>query len=1062
MLPPSKGAQALVADYAILSQYIDDEALSKVANLFGLPRGWGTVHQDGPMKGVWYRRKKNGYHDLLQPDAFIKLIRKWPLVVSVSNHDGTSFNGFQNFAVFDFDNGVNPDKAKIPLRIVAEEMDLLQLNYLGSDSGGKGYHLELFGTAPVHTTEMERFQDVILERCARLNKPTAEGGIIGFIKVSAGKWAYFDVESPYQSSKPILDNKTPENSQPCTIVEFLTAAGEGKMIKVPFSRHPKYTDRMELPMTIAQILKHDRHLPQTEEDIKHALNIVKRLKRVPYERIIDIAQITDPQKPGPTNIRAPKTYEHVRFQVPEPSTELDNKCKEIFERIISTPCLQRCYEYATSENSIYHLRANLVTAFACMGYTRQEIAYFFKHHINDDADNANKGVLEYQVDYWFTRKYSCRCEYWQETDSPKFCCDQPCGRRHPAQAEPEPDHVHLTRVKEFTDIYKMCYDMIKSDQKMILAPKTTRAGFTTAMTISAVELGKKILFLVPRTSIAEQTFADTICLACEKRDVIINGFVISANIKSCLKRLQEKTVWEREHSRPLQISIPIPREDCKACQYNGSVVRPKGYDPLYISDIENHQCAQSSYRCQRELFNAGYTTYSKLFAILNTPAEDSLNLLSDIKSYDIIVFDEISQFVETSQLEITIYAKHRHDNLTFSYAAILNKQLHDFLQWVETGSVVEKIHQYINVFLSEFDNPEKFTDGNKISNPLNEMEQQQLKLDMVIYLNRLYEYTLASGNDVGAMYDALTLLCEHEWFVSKIQTMEYTAHTSFIVPPKHRDIVGWLKDYHGKIVITDATMPYQNMKDIFGPDLVEMPIGDPLGTAQTQLVICDSQTVSPTCIFTEDGTKRLQSYVEPIVKYHKDGFMVATPNSITRSDFIQQFSAIPPENVTYQRSNKTIGVACNLRTMINVSQPYAPLNAFDWLSISLVGDRSISPKIWKVNARNSIFQTIGRVKDPLAQTLSVVYAYGAKKTDMDNLLKGCVGVPKVVEMPIIKDIDDAHVIVADYWLKTGKTLSPNQIKVLVYHRKGMAKSVIREKTRLDAKFISETINDIEA
>lgn len=1031
-----------------LAESINEDALEKVTQLINLPRGWGSIYQDGPKKGVWYRRKRNGYHDLLRPEAFKSLIKKWPINISVSNHDGNNFNNFQSFVLFDFDCKERPDLTKEPLVDIAEILDTVSITYLPSDSAGKGYHLFIYPTAPIHTKEVEQFQHIILTK-AQQKKPKQ------YVHVSTDTWAYFSTDKPYDPNKKIKD-------QECVMIEFLTSIGDGKMIRPPLSKHPRL-DRVSMPMTIAQIQKHDRSSDQTTDDVKRACNLIRRLKRTPYEKVIDIAEISDPKKPGKIKIRDPKIYKRIRFKIPDPSDELDRKCDDIFEHIVNTPCLQTCYESAVSINGVYHLRANIVTVLANMKYTREEIAYFFYHHINDDADNANRGMLEYQVDYWYRRKYHCRCEYWQEVDSSKFSCDEPCGRRHPAQAEPEPDHIHLTRVKEFTEIYDKCREILKRPERKILCPKTTRAGFTTALNIVAREEGKRILYLVPRTSISELTFADTICLAKEKKGIIINGMVISANSKSCLVRLKEATEFEEAHGRPLNVSIPIPRDDCKTCAYNGTIVHPNENQPLISSDVDNDACAQSTYRTLRETFDSGFTTYAKLNAILNTPSQSSFDLLDDIKNYDILVLDEISQFMENASLEIPLHAKHRHDNLTYNFVAVLNKQMNTFLQWVETGETIENLHKYITLFINHFEDYSEFNDGDKVPSPLEEDEQARLHSDMIIYLNQLYNYALVSGNDVGAIYHCLSILCEPHWYISKTQSMEYQISINFVVPPKNQEVLNWiLEEFTGKIVITDATLPYQNLQEVFGEDLLEFPIMDPMGTADTQLVICDSTTITPTRVFNESGIERLKGFTNAITDYHKDGFMVATSNTRTRSEFIQTFPDIPPENCTYQRSNRTIGVSCNLRVSLCISHPYAPKNAFNWMSMNMKGDLSIAQKLLKVNARNSYFQTIGRVKDPLAQTLSVVYAYGVKKAEIDNLLKTCVGIPHVIEMPVIKDVDNAHTIVADYWLTTGRhNISPNQIKVLVLHRIGLTKKAIREKTRLDSKFVARTMKDLD-
>jgi len=169
----------LIGAFRDIVEAVDEETLDKITHLFNLPRGWGTVFQDGPGKGRWYRRKRDGYHDLIRPDAFKKLIKVWPIILSVSNHDGSDFNNFQSFGIYDFDNSKNPEKSKEPLEIIARKHDEANVNYLAADSGGKGYHIEFFMTAPVHSKEVEQFQDVILEMCATDVNQEIEGKTAG-------------------------------------------------------------------------------------------------------------------------------------------------------------------------------------------------------------------------------------------------------------------------------------------------------------------------------------------------------------------------------------------------------------------------------------------------------------------------------------------------------------------------------------------------------------------------------------------------------------------------------------------------------------------------------------------------------------------------------------------------------------------------------------------------------------------------------------------------------------------------------------------------------------------
>ena len=90
--------------------------------MLDLPRPWGTTKPNG----VWYRRRRNDTDDLLTETMFKELITKVPLIVSISNYDKSGYNNFQYFAVFDFDNPLNPELSKLPLKLVSKKLKELK------------------------------------------------------------------------------------------------------------------------------------------------------------------------------------------------------------------------------------------------------------------------------------------------------------------------------------------------------------------------------------------------------------------------------------------------------------------------------------------------------------------------------------------------------------------------------------------------------------------------------------------------------------------------------------------------------------------------------------------------------------------------------------------------------------------------------------------------------------------------------------------------------------------------------------------------------------------------
>jgi len=904
----------------------------------------------------------------------------------------------------------------------------------------------MFFDKPIHTTEVERFQEVILKEC-------------GFAKKEEQRWIYFP---------PDFDPERPVDEQDYTIVETLTALGEGKMLKAIFSMQPLDLSRHEMPYSIEKILSRKAGDPQTDEDFKEAEKLVMEVEKNKAEDILRIAEVDTPLTEPDSKEAIAKIFKkepRVRFTTPLHSPEMDKKTVEMLCRILKVPCLTKCLDTAISQSGVYRLRANIVTTLACMDYTREEIAYLFREIINNDIDNANRGELEYQVDHWYRKKYHSKCDWFQEVANEKFCCEEPCGRRNPAQLEPSPEHIQLTRTEDFKKTYDKCEEIIDSGKPLILCPKTTRAGFTTALNIVAREKGKKILFLVPRTSISEETFRDTICLAREKRGIFINGFVLSANQKSCLTRMKEAIEYEKTYNKPMEIEIPVPRDDCAKCPYRGTIVTPPLDSPLFESDPEHDACHLETYRAKRETFDSGFLTYNKIYAILNTPSEDAKEMLKDIERYDTIVFDEITQFVEVATLKLPVELRWREtetpEKPTYKYFSNLNKDMENIQKAKGLSNTEEKIHEYVSMFIEKFSDTEKYKHSDKISNPMTVEERNELKLNMILYLAFLYNYFRETDDGhVKTLYDALTFLSEEYWYAEKLSTMEHVSEINFIVPPKNKMVVDWVKGLKKQVIITDAVLPYQDLKEVFGPELEEMPIGDPQETAKTQLVISDSRSIKPTALFAD--TNRLIEYVKAVIDLHGiDRFMVACPNHSTAKEFADMFSEIPKENITYYRSNKTIGVPCNHRVMIAISTPYAPDKAFDWAAKDIKGEENYereSKRFWKVNARNTYFQTIGRAKDPVAKVLSVVYAYGVKVGEIENLLKDCQGKPNIIETPAMREISNAHTTVGNYWLHSGDCgLSPNEIKAMTHHSRGLDPTQIAANIGVDSKLIESAI-----
>ena len=605
----------------------------------------------------------------------------------------------------------------------------------------------------------------------------------------------------------------------------------------------------------------------------------------------------------------------------------------------------------------------------------------------------------------------------------------------------------------------LCRGFNETESKYNSIRKTTRAAYTTSENLVSVEGDKKILFIVPRNAIAEKTFPDTIKIA-NKKGAKINGFIISANVKSCLLLTLEAEKYERENGKELDTGIPTPRPDCKTCPYSNTIVTPGINEPIFKSDTTNMKCALATIKAKRHLFNTGFVTYSKIKSLLTTPSEESNRLLEWLLNFDIIVMDEISQFVESTEFQVQIFSKYKDpDRPNFDFLDELMKDLRVFLQSEnKNDEITNQIIHYCDIFDQVFDK-KKYKDCQRIENPVPLEERKQvLGLNMILYLSALYHHKITyPSHRVDRIFKTLQLLTEDEWFVSKTQSMTADIDISFIVPPKTKEIVNWLKDYEGKVFISDATMPWQKLDRIFGEEIKELNLGDPNQTADKQLVICDTRSISPGRLFSD--MERLRKYIDEIVKLHTiDKFLIILPNERLYKRFLREFPEIQEENVTYYRSSKTIGVANDLRTMVVLSTPYAPQNAFDGLAVSMGYKRSAGRHIWRVNASSHFFQTISRSKDPKGQTQSVIYEYGIKGGTAKTLLKDVVGEPRIVSIPLLRHVDNGHVLIASYWHVFNEVLKGDTAKVLILKTNGFNTIAIKNKTHLRHSDINKILN----
>jgi hypothetical protein len=138
---------------------------------------------------------------------------------------------------------------------------------------------------------------------------------------------------------------------------------------------------------------------------------------------------------------------------------------------------------------------------------------------------------------------------------------------------------------------------------------------------------------------------------------------------------------------------------------------------------------------------------------------------------------------------------------------------------------------------------------------------------------------------------------------------------------------------------------------------------------------------------TEQTQAELLSFINKVCDAHgPKNVIIIVPNiwaNMRLREYMME-GEIPTCDMTWYRSDRTVGVECDKRVMICITAPHPPTGAHDWLAMwyheqGLAREEEITPlgKNLSVNSTKAAFyQTIGRAKDPECEERSVVYLWG--------------------------------------------------------------------------------------
>jgi len=655
--------------------------------------------------------------------------------------------------------------------------------------------------------------------------------------------------------------------------------------------------------------------------------------------------------------------------------------------------------------------------------------------------------------------------------------------------------------------------------------KTTRCGVTTTLIHLTKEQKKRMLVVAPTNAIAYKTFPEALEFGKRLYGLDINGAIMSSNVKSCLKlSIDMNKLFKKKKDNPEWGEAGVRFNDMTfhfkppcVTENKGKPVFCKFYEDLFdfphsVDDIpypvgmsEITQLGETYEECEglcayntimNNLINYDvlFITYDKLNAILSERSDETKDLLNFIlNEIDVLFFDEISFLAQKPKLVIPLI----NENIEGVTEEFLDKVKEEATTMgkIYKYEYIEKLLDIVGVFIGHletvvsdlyFNDSFKKSFSYKIKNPLDENERDFVINYFGIFHTLLEKFTKEENIYLENLEKFVILMQEKIFYLSNHQTLDYNFVCTLTCSPILTSIRNFSRQFaelfNKQVLVTDATMPYIKMSDLLGLDFKRVIVGDPRGTNNYQLIVADTKRLpvvtlvnSNNKMFGNKNYMELYEFINNVCETHNEkDVMVVLPNSgiiFQKIKSAKKKGMIPKKvQLTYYRSDKTIGVATKRRVMIAVCTPYPPKYSYIWLAnyykdIGLYKNQSIeelSEKLENMNAFQTFYQTIGRVKDPSNRVNSIVYLYGIREIDVNKLLEADKDIPKpkIVTMPREGNKKKTINLVGTMWKGDRKTVSESTLKMINYLDKRRGKKIYLSKIFNDLKLNKKQVYDI--
>jgi hypothetical protein len=755
-----------------------------------------------------------------------------------------------------------------------------------------------------------------------------------------------------------------------------------------------------------------------------------------------------------------------------PKTKENDLHLQAMKRLISSTdwlCVRRAVHRAKTEHGVFFERAP-IARFLWWNYSKELnqserlslIAYYFYYEINNEDDNKpeNWRRMEHGLNFalYNRRGEEKSMDTWHSENIIRnnLCdpiCSAPCKKFLFDMSALEP-------IENFQSVIEPIRKIIQDGENTIIK-KTTRVGVTSSTVLTALEEDKRILVVCPTNKIASETFYNISILA-HQEGLIFSGAVIGSNARLCLKCMEEITRVRQNFISSHLIAIDkLPfmlREKCRQpnrqCEHfthtfpDGVIHNENGVPtPILQSQLTPPYCAFSTIYNHIHRYNVVFMTYDKVRVLIHQLRSDRTTtemeeIISDLlNNFEVILLDEVSRFINTPATQLSLFTKKRKLNEHFEeteeeeitqniLAKIRNIPNSERERWNmiliaknkdPANNLVNQVMDAVDrIFINILGRYGENTWG-RIKNPVPRYIRDEVAMRFNEWYSQFVDYAKQWNFHFPTLLRVMELVSQpaKHWYIVNIPKGREVSHVSIKIKPFYDNVIDFVRINHerGKqIIITDATMPFVSMNELFNIEFNDFNLGDPRNTCQLQLVIPDTRNIYPRDITRQSATNDVKNdmilFVNTICgSFGAENVMIVCQNRtvwrIMQHLYVQgrlpSEVNIAPESkqLTYYRSSATVGVANDRRIMVVIGSPFPPKHSYIWMAEMLkqrelfkdIPLQELSYHLWIRETSSAFFQTIGRCKDPFVREPSIVFCFGMGTYRINQLFND-LDVPK--------------------------------------------------------------------